>query len=74
MEDVTTVKIRSSTKAAIDEIKANHESYDTVISRLAAKEKKRTLVKELVEGYKVRAKENLEILEEWDATSEDLDD
>ena len=72
--DITTVKIHKNTKMAMDEIKQKNETYDDVIKRLTAKAKRQNLVKELVEGYKVRAKENLEILEDWEAASEDLDD
>lgn len=72
--DITTVKIHKKTKMAMDEIKQKNETYDDVIKRLTAKAKRQNLVKELVEGYKVRAKENLEILEDWEAASEDLDD
>lgn len=72
--DITTVKIHKKTKMAMDEIKPKNETYDDVITRPTAKAKRQNLVKELVEGYKVRAKENLEILEDWEAASEDLDD
>ena len=72
--EVTTVKIRDSTKMALDGMKKDRESYDEVIERLIAQIKNKSLKKELIEGYKSMGKEDLELLEEWDSISAEIDD
>ena len=68
---ITTVKIQSRTKHLLDDLKSEHQTYDQVIATLAQEAKKKHLVKEMVEGYKVRAKEDKKIAEDWDSTSSD---
>ncbi len=72
--EVTTVKIRDSTKMALDGMKKDRESYDEVIERLIAQIKNKSPKKELIEGYKSMGKEDLELLEEWDSISAEIDD
>ncbi len=70
----TTVKIRESTKSALDEIKNERESYDEVIGKLLSLAKNRSLKEQLIEGYKARRKEDLEILKEWEGASAKIDE
>lgn len=72
--EISTVKIKKSTKMALDQIKESNESYDEVIERLVSKELKKTLRDELIEGYKRIGKEDLELLEEWEVASAELDE
>ncbi len=70
----TTVKIRESTKSALDEIKKQKESYDEVIERLVSKEKKNGLKEQLIKAYKELGNEDLEMLREWEVASKELDE
>ena len=70
---VTTVKVLKSTKDALNELKNKKESYDEVIRKLVAKVREKTLKDELIEGYKRMGKESLEILEEWESASAELE-
>ncbi len=69
MSKITTVKLSVRTKMALNGLKSERETYDQVISKLAAQAKEKTLKSDLVEAYKRLGKEELKILEEWEAAS-----
>ena len=72
--DTTTVKIHRSTKTALHAFKDEHESYDTAIKKLITHLKDKNLKKELIMGYQRMGKADLELLEEWDSASKELNE
>ncbi|MEK6900142.1 MAG: hypothetical protein AABX05_03380 [Nanoarchaeota archaeon] len=68
--ETTTIKVYSTTKNALDDVRQGQETYDKVISRLISQNKKKNLVKELVEAYQSKAKDDIKIAKEWDAVSD----
>ncbi len=66
----TTIKLYPQTKHALDDLKQDHDTYDRVIFKLVAQAKKKKLIKELVEAYQSKAKEDVKIAQEWDAASD----
>ena len=73
---VTTIQLNENVKAALDRMKEkNSETYEEVIVKMMKliEEKKRRRVELLIEGCKVMAKHDLEIVKEWEAV-ENLDD
>ncbi|HLD02685.1 MAG TPA: hypothetical protein VJC07_03240 [Candidatus Nanoarchaeia archaeon] len=71
--EITTIKLYKSTKSALDSFRQKNESYDEIITKMAADLKKKNLDKELIEGYKNMGKEDLKLLKEWDITSKEVD-
>ena len=69
---VTTVKIHKNTKSSLDKIKASGESYDDVISRLVAVKLNEGLKKRLIEGYKNSKKRDLDVVKEWESSSNEV--
>ena len=71
--EITTVKLRRKTKNELDTMRANQESYDQLISRLIIHIKRKELKKELIEGYKKMNQKDIEILEEWEGATLELE-
>ncbi len=65
--NVTTVKVHERTKAALDKLKDERESYDEVISSLIEHKLGKNLRSEMVEGYTKVGRKELELLNEWEA-------
>ena len=74
MESITTVKLRRSTKSALNHLKGESESYDAAIKRLISAANDKHLKEKLIEGYSRMGQKELDILEEWGQTSNELDD
>ncbi len=74
MSKMTTVKLSVRTKMALNGLKSERETYDQVISKLTAQAKEKTLKSSLAEAYKSLGKEELEILEEWEAASTNFEE
>lgn len=72
MRALTTVKLQGRTKAALDVLKSERETYDQVISKLASQARGKAVKSELVEAYKSVGKGELKILEDWEAASTEL--
>ena len=72
METVTTIKIKKSTKSALDHIKDKSESYDSAINNLLSSIRNANLKAELIEFYKNMGKGDLEMLDEWDPASNEI--
>ncbi len=70
----TTIKIHEETKMILDNIKKNDESYEDAIKRLISESKRSNLREKLIEGYKKRSEESLEILKEWENSSNELNE
>lgn len=70
--ETTTVKLYKSTKAALNTLKEDGETYEGVVNRLIAERKNKNLKKELIEAYKNMGKKDLEILEEWEVASKEI--
>ncbi len=66
---ITTVKISTSTKSALDGVRHKNESYDKTIARLLKEKRKENLKKELKEGYIACAEESRKTVKEWEHTS-----
>ncbi len=66
---VTTVKLHKSTKAALDQLKGGRESYDELIAKLIAQNKRKDLRTELIRGYQNMGKADLKLLQDWEAAS-----
>lgn len=73
MEGVTTVKLHKATKAVLDNLKGEQESYDDVIKKLTAHAQNQSLKKELINGYKSQGKEEINFLEEWEPASSEVE-
>ena len=72
MRAPTTVKLQRRTKAALDVLKSERETYDQVISKLVSQAREKAVKSELVEAYKCLGKDELKILEDWEAASTEL--
>ena len=70
---ITTLKLRKSTKHELDEFRNKNESYDMTIKKIISKIKLKNLKNDLIEGYKSSTKNNLKILGEWENASTELD-
>ncbi|MBI2176077.1 hypothetical protein HYU40_01850 [Candidatus Woesearchaeota archaeon] len=74
MSKMTTVKLQIRTKATLDELKDEGETYDAVISKLASQAKEKILKSELAKAYKSLDRDELKILEDWEASSNELEE
>ena len=70
--EITTVKIHKSTKTVLDTLKNNTETYEDLINRLINERTNKKIKKELIEAYKSMGKKDLEILEGWETSSNEL--
>ncbi len=69
----TTVKVYQNTKSALDGIREEGESYDDVIEKLLVQSRNRNLKAELIKGYKSQSSADLELLQEWEAASQEVE-
>jgi len=69
---VTTIKLYTRTKSALDKLRNERESYDAVINKLVAQVRNKNLDKDLVEGYKAIGEEELKSLSEWESASSNI--
>ena len=74
MSQITTIKLRKSTKSELDSLKNKVETYDVAIKRLISSTKNKNLKFELIEAYSQMGKKDLELLEDWDQSSNELED
>ena len=72
MEAITTIKLKKSTKSALDHVKNESESYDSAIKKMISHVRNANLKKELIEAYSIMGKKDLELLEEWEPASKEL--
>ena len=72
MSQITTIKLRKSTKAELDTLKNKIETYDVAIKRLISISKNKNLKSELVEAYSRMGKDDLELLDDWDSASNEV--
>ena len=72
METITTIKLKKSTKSALDHVKNESESYDSTIKKMISLVRNANLKKELIEAYSRMGKKDLELLEEWEPASKEL--
>ena len=70
--DVSTIKLHKRTKAALDNMMEEKESYDDVIAKLIEQKRNASLKKDLSEGYRQVGMEEQEILDEWEAASGEI--
>ena len=73
MRLITTIKLQKRTKSELDQIRVKSESYDTTIRKLMSNVKNTNLKAELIEGYKMMGKKELQFLKEWDIASSELE-
>lgn len=57
----------------LDEFRNSSESYDTVITKIVSELKHKNLKKELIEAYSLMNRNDLALLEEWDAASQEIE-
>ena len=74
MVTVTTIKLQKSTKSALDNLKANSESYDAAIKRLIVTLSNTNLKGRLIEAYKNMGKSDVQLLKEWEKASNEVED
>ena len=72
MSQITTIKLRKSTKSELDTLKNKIETYDVAIKRLISSSKNKNLKSELVEAYSRMGKDDLELLDDWDSASNEV--
>ena len=72
MEAITTIKLKISTKSAIDDIKDESESYDSAIKKLISHARNINLRQELTDAYKNMGRTDLKLLDEWDSASQEI--
>lgn len=70
----TTIKLHAPTKKALDTLRTEEESYDTVVKRLISEQRRKTLKKELIEGYQATAAEDQELAKEWEPVTAEIDE
>ena len=70
---VTTVKLYKTTKSALDELREEGESYDQIISKLISQSAHKNLKERLIAGYKNMDKSDIKLLEEWEASSAEVE-
>ncbi len=73
MAEVTTVKLNKRTKATLDELKGERETYDDVISKLVSQVRVKSMKAELAEEYKKLGKDDLRLMQEWETASSELE-
>ena len=69
---ITTVKLQQQTKAALDHLKSEGQTYDQVISHILHQLHEKGIKKRLVEGYKQTAERDRKIANEWEITSQEV--
>ena len=74
MKAVTTIKLQKRTKSALEHLKNESESYDSAISRLITNASNSSLKAELIEAYKNMGRKELQLLQEWGYTSNEVED
>lgn len=72
MSQITTIKLQKSTKSELEQLKLKSESYNAAIKRLISDAMKSNLKAELIEAYRGIGKKDLELLEEWEQASSEM--
>ena len=72
MSTITTIKLQKSIKSELERLKLKSESYNTAIKRLISDARNSNLKAELIKAYKDMGKKDLELLEEWEQASGEL--
>ena len=67
--DITTIKLRKSTKISLEKIRTSKESYDDVVKRLIARSIQKIMVQELRYGYQTSSVSNKDMVKLWDGTT-----
>ena len=70
--NATTIKLHKRTKSALDELRSENESYESVINKLIMQARNKNLKNELIAAYKQLGKEELDTLKEWEAASQEV--
>ena len=73
METITTIKLKKSTKSALDHVKDESESYDSAIKKMISHIRNANLKSELIEAYKNMGRDDLKLLQEWDSSSNEIE-
>jgi len=73
MEAITTIKLKKSTKSALDHVKDESESYDSAIKKMISHIRNANLKSELIEAYKNMGRDDLKLLQEWDSSSNEIE-
>ncbi len=71
--EVTTIKIYKNTKSELDSLREYNETYDDIITKIIIKIKDKNLKKNLIEAYKNTIKRDLEMVNEWENASKELE-
>ncbi len=56
----------------LEQLKKDGESYDEVLSRVLAQQKKKSIREQMIEGYKINAKRDLALAKEWEHVSAEI--
>ncbi len=67
--DITTIKLRKSTKISLEKLRTSKESYDDVVKRLIARSIQKIMVQELRYGYQTSSVSNKDMVKLWDGTT-----
>ena len=73
MDTITTIKLEKSTKSELDNIKLKSESYNAAIKRLISHVNNSSIKEDLIEAYKSMGKKDLQLLEEWEQASNEVE-
>lgn len=65
MTKMTTIKLKSNIRADLEKLKTGRETYGDVVERLV---KRKLKEREMAEGYKARADDDLQIAKKWEGT------
>ena len=74
MRAITTIKLQKSTKSALDSLKVESESYDSAIRKLISNASNSNLKVKLIEAYRSMGRKELQLLQEWEDTSSEVED
>jgi Arc/MetJ family transcription regulator len=66
----TTIKLHAGTKAALDALKENDETYDDLLRRALRIDERDAIEAAMRDGYAKRAGDDRALLDEWDKASE----
>ena len=67
--DITTIKLRKSTKTSLEKLRTSKESYDDVVKRLIARSIQKIMVEELRYGYQTTSVSTKDMVKLWEGTT-----
>ena len=67
--NITTIKLRKTTKDSLEKLRDSDESYDATVRRLIAQSLQEKISQELREGYQNKSSADEELIQVWEGTN-----